>query len=455
MRAIGYFCAPAGSEAETALLEQQEAFDAYCRRNHHQTVATFTEDSPDGDGSGFEEMLDHMRSSGSEYLVVLPDAQFVGDSMEAVVRRVLDLDALRAKVVCSDSDMPDPLQQALRHWRKGGSRGERIRSAMMAKALRGEGLGKPPYGYAIGSEGRLEVVPEESEGVRLIFRMYNRSGAGMRRIVRSLNEKGVPTRGGRGWSIVTVRDVLRNRSYLGTYTRFGLRVPANHPAIISREDFRLAQEKMERRRTRRIESHPSKPFLLSGLAYCTKCGNRMMGVSRRQGWRRKDGTSSVGQYRYYQCQSRANQGTCVYHTWRAGNLEQAALQETRERLESGDFAIDAAAHQARQASGDGDGLHTDPRFMRALESAAAGYTSLEPLRSVVAELDAERAGAGGDMPDAVRDALAAGDVAALLREWDTLEGEAAGHVLRSLVSRVDVNDGSVEISPVVTSGGSL
>ena len=44
--------------------------------------------------------------------------------------------------------------------------------------------------------------------------------------------------------------------------------------------------------------------------------------------------------------------------------------------------------------------------MRELERTAAGFTSLERLRSVVAELDAERAGAGGDLPDAVRDALA-------------------------------------------------
>ena len=454
MRAIGYFCAQAGPGAETAILEQQEAFDAYCRRNRHQTVATFTEDSPDGDHSGFEEMLNHMRSSGSEYLVVLPDAHYVGDSMEAVVRRVLELDALRAKVVCSDSEMPDPLQQTLRHWRKGGSRGERIRSAMMAKALRGEGLGKPPYGYAIGSDGRLEVVPEESEAVRLIFRMYNRDGVGMRRIVRSLNEKGVPTRGGRGWSLVTVRDVLRNRSYLGTYTRFGLRVPANHPAIIDRDDFRLAQEKMERGRTRRRASHPSEPFLLSGLAYCANCGNRMMGVSRRQGWRRKDGTSSVGQYRYYQCQSRANQGTCGYHTWRAGDLEEAALQATRDGLERGELAIDGGAYLG-QASDDADGLHADARFMRELERTAAGLTSLERLRSVVAELDVARAGAGGSLPDAVRGALAAGDVAALLEEWDTLEGAAAGRVLRALVSRVVVSDGSVEVTPVQHADGSL
>ena len=312
--------------------------------------------------------------------------------MESVVRRVLELDALRAKVVCSDDDMPDPLQQALRHWRKGGVRGDRIRTAMMNKALRGEGLGKPPYGYAIGSDGRLEVVPEESEAVRLIYRMYNRGGVGLRRIVRSLNEKGVPTRGGRGWSLVTVRDVLRNRTYLGTYTRFGLRVPANHPAIIDREEFRLAQEKMEQGRTRRRMSYPSEPFLLSGLAYCANCGNRMMGVSRRQGWRRKDGTRSVGQYRYYQCQSRANQGTCGYHTWRAGVLEQAVLREARDALERGDLAIDAAEYLARKAATGGNGLQSDARFMRELENAAAGFTSLDRLRSVVAELDDETNG---------------------------------------------------------------
>ena len=455
MRALGYFCPPAGPEVEARLLEQQDAFESYCRRNRHQTIATFAEESPDNGRPRFEELLDHLRSSQSEFLVIVPGARYLGDTIESAVRRVLELDALRAKVVCSDDEMPDPLQQALKHWRGGGARGVRIREAMMAKALRGEGLGKPPFGYAVGSEGRLEVVEEESEAVRLIYRMYTRDGVGMRRIVRSLNGQGVPTRGGRGWSLVTVRDVLRNRAYLGTYTRFGMRVPANHPAIIDPDDFRLAQENMERGRTRRRMSHPSEPFLLSGLAYCASCGNRMIGVSRRQAWRRKDGTRSVGQYRYYQCQSRANQGMCDYHTWRAGDLERAALQEARQALERGELTLDAAASNARRGSGEVDVSRPDARFMRALESAASGLTSLERLRSAVAELDAERAGAGAGLPAAVQEALASGDVAALLREWDDLEGADAGRVLRAVVSRVDVGDGSVEVTPAMGATGSL
>ena len=48
----------------------------------------------------------------------------------------------------------------------------------------------------------------------------------------------------------------------------------------------------------------------------------MIGVSRRQAWtRRSDGSEQVASYRYYQCESRTNQGICSYNTQRADELE--------------------------------------------------------------------------------------------------------------------------------------
>ena len=274
-------------------------------------------------------MLDYVKRSGSEFLVVTAGVQHLGDTLESSVRRLLELDVLGSRVVCFDEDMPDPYQQALKHWPgDGGARGQRIKEAMMAKAFRGEGLGKPPNGYRIGSQGKLEVIPEEAATVRLIYDLYLREDIGMRRIVRHLNEREVPTRGGGGWSIVTVRDVLRNRVYLGTYSRFGTRVPRSHTAIINPEDFEMAQQKMTRIKTKRVSRAPES-FLLSGLAFCAFCGNKMLGVSRRQGWRRKDGSSAVGHYRYYQCQSRTNQGVCRYHTWRSEVLEEYVLGQVQ------------------------------------------------------------------------------------------------------------------------------
>ena len=58
--------------------------------------------------------------------------------------------------------------------------------------------------------------------MRYIFRLYLKDGLGIRRIARRLNEEGLRTRRDGLWSMVTVRDILRNRAYVGTYSRFGV-----------------------------------------------------------------------------------------------------------------------------------------------------------------------------------------------------------------------------------------
>ena len=452
MKAIGYFAVRDRAQGDAVLLGQQEAFSSYCQRHGHQLLATFVDYDLDVSGrSRYQDMLDYLKKSDSEFLVIVAGAQHLGDTLESSVRRVLELDVLSAKVICSDDDLPDPLQQALSHWhgvRGSGTKGERIKEAMMAKAIRGEGLGKPPFGYRIGPEGKLDIVSDESATVRLIFNLYTQENMGMRRIVRRLNERGVPTRSGGGWSIVTVRDVLRNRAYLGTYTRFGMRVPRSHEAIIDSDEFNLTQQKMTQGRTARVR-RPSEPFLLSGFVYCASCGNRMIGVSRRQGWRRKDGSQSMGHYRYYQCQSRTNQGMCGYHTWRSEDLERNVLEQAKEALESGRARLHPSESAPRwRLDVEKGAKRLDAQFLKALESAAAGITSLERLRSALEEVDAQRDALGGGLSSEspVAKAIASGDPSSLLQSWDSLDKEATGHILRALVSRVSVGDDSVQLT---------
>jgi len=451
MKAIGYFSVRDRAQGGVALPGQLEAFSAYCQRHIHQPIETFVDyDLDDVGRSRYQDMLDYLRQSDSQFLVIITGSQHLGGTLESSVRRVLELDAQGAKVICSDEDLPDPLQQALKHWnsvKDGGARGERIKEAMKAKAIRGEGLGKPPFGYRIGSDGKLEMVPDEGATVRLIFNLYTKENMGMRRIVRYLNERETPTRSGRGWSIVTVRDVLRNRAYLGTYTRFGMRVPRSHQAIIDSNEFNMTQEKMAQGRTPRV-MHTSEPFLLSKFVYCASCGNRMIGVSRRQGWSRKDGSRTVGQYRYYQCQSRTNQGMCGYHTWRSDILEKRVLDQAKEALESGDAKLhltEAFLRNTPDAEKNGERL--DAQFLRALESAAAGSTSLERLRSTLEKVDAQRDTLSGRIsPEGpLAEVMASGDPSSLLQRWDSLDKDIARHVLRALVSRVSVDDDSVKL----------
>ena len=125
--------------------------------------------------------------------------------------------------------------------------------------------------------------------------------------------------------MVSIRDILRNRAYLGTYSRFGVRVPGSHPSLVSTDDFRIVQDRLNARRTSYAPRVASQ-FLLSGIAHCGYCGNKLIGVSRKQSWKRQSGEKVSNSYRYYQCESRTNQSVCSYHTRRADDLEAQVRQ---------------------------------------------------------------------------------------------------------------------------------
>ena len=383
MRVLGYCCA---ADQDPSLEEQQAALERFCQKGNHTLVATFIDADPSSPHRPqFQALLERLRSSQQGFLVTCPEAHVLGAGLAETLARILELETADAQVVCTDPELPDPLQSALAHWTRRGSpfgRGERIREAMRNKAIRGEGLGKPPYGYCIGQAGKLEEQPGEAEVVRHIFHLYTQEDLGIRRIARSLNEAGMQTRRGQPWSMVTIRDILRNRVYLGTYSRFGMLVPASHPPLIAREVHQQAQEQMQRKSVPR-HAVRREPFLLSGLVYCADCGNRMIGVTRRQRWRRQNGQQMEGVYRYYQCQSRTNQSRCQYHTWRVAVLEEQVKQHILDRAAmAGSRLTMPAATRPREDAAQRI-RRLERRLLQALRQAAAGTASRSALRETL------------------------------------------------------------------------
>ena len=55
--------------------------------------------------------------------------------------------------------------------------------------------------------------------MRKIFSLCSQDGMGIRRIAQRLNQDGYRTRRGRNWSMVTIRDLLRNPVYIGRYEK--------------------------------------------------------------------------------------------------------------------------------------------------------------------------------------------------------------------------------------------
>ena len=450
MRAIGYFrlgarAQPPGDPKSMADFELD--FERYCEARAHQRVRTFGDLNASGGGRHpqYDGMLKHIEEAGGGFLVAIPDASHLGDDLETVARNFLRVESAGAKVVCQDEDMPDPLQSAFTVLPVAGvsiARSDKIRKSMQDKAIRGKGLGRPPYGYRNGADGALEPTRDEAAVVDLIFRLYTREEMGMRLIVQELNERGVTTRRGGKWNVVSVRDILKNPVYIGTYTRFGLRLPGSHEPIIEDQTFRKARD-IARERRPRPRTSVADPYLLSGLAFCAYCGNRMMGVTRRQRWRTKGGERKRRTYRYYQCQSRNNQSVCGYHTWRADDLEGAVLAQIPlvakarelERKAGGEGADGGGAEPASdplREAWDKRIRNAERRFIQAMRKTATGAAKTDHLAEAIADLDKTRA-------NAARAGTSEGMETALA-QWDDMDFESRREFLMTYVGKVEVRD---------------
>jgi len=462
MKAVGYFREAAGGGESVG--RQNRRFLDHCEAQGYEVATTFAEEG--GRSGAFAQLIDYLKRPEKGFmLVVTPSPATLADDAVVGAARCLQIERLGAKVQFIDAaDDADALGIIVKSWSSGrdDEMREKVRSALKRKAVRGEVLGRPPYGYRVGPRNRLALVDDEAVVVRYIFRLYLQEGLGIRLIARRLNEEGLRTRRNRPWSMVSIRDILRNRAYLGTYQRLGVRVPGTHPALVSPEDFRRVQERLSDRRTN-YSPRTVGSFLLSGLVLCESCSNRMIGVSRRQSWtRRRDGSEQVASYRYYQCGSRTNQGICSYNTQRADELEEEVRRQLggidpRQLATAGDDGAVIAQWQAEARRLRERLQQVDRRLGRQLEAAANDALSTDKLRSQGLALAEERLKVEDDLHDAEWRAEHYASAAErrrtrnaalelLVLQWETHSVAERQQLLRELVDHVSVGESGVRLS---------
>lgn len=149
----------------------------------------------------------------------------------------------------------------------------------------------------------LEIVPHEAIIIERIFKEYI-SGKGALRIARDFNIEEVPTVTGAKWRDTTIRGMIRNEKYCGdlilqksitkdevTFKRKKNKgelpkyyIKDNHPPIVSRADFELAQKITEQRRLLKglsssVIAKQTNRYVFSSKIICGCCGCKFKRVT--------------------------------------------------------------------------------------------------------------------------------------------------------------------------------
>jgi DNA invertase Pin-like site-specific DNA recombinase/predicted nucleic acid-binding protein len=138
---------------------------------------------------------------------------------------------------------------------------------------------------------RWEIVPEEAEVVRRVFRELTRLS--LVEVAKLMDSEGVPHRGN-GWTRESVKDIVRReRVYLGFVVEKRGRDerPGRHDPILTEEEARRTRDAIAGRTRAGRKPGPYRTYVLRGLLTCS-CGAAMRGWAHAQHGR---------DIRYYRC----------------------------------------------------------------------------------------------------------------------------------------------------------
>ena len=142
---------------------------------------------------------------------------------------------------------------------------------------------------------KILIDPDTAPIVQRIFAEYA-AGKQLQIIANELNEQGFRTVLGKQFTINSLRHILHNEAYIGTYKYADIIVKNGIPAIVSEELFEKVQSMFELNKrvsvhmTSEQASYGPPRYWLTGKLFCGYCGNSMQGVS---------GTSKTGKKHYY------------------------------------------------------------------------------------------------------------------------------------------------------------
>ena len=180
----------------------------------------------------------------------------------------------------------------------------------------------PALGYKVNPDKTFAIDEAAAAIVQMIFRMYA-DGKTIKEVTDYLNARNIVSSRGSIFNKNSLRHLLTNKRYIGTYTYKGQETPNGMPRIISDELFNEVQEKMKQNAKAPARARAKEEYILTTRLFCGHCREMMIGVS---------GTSKTGATHYYYVCKNAKKKNCDKKAVRKQYIEDLVVNKCRELL---------------------------------------------------------------------------------------------------------------------------
>lgn len=336
-----------GERQELSTSQQETEIRAWCDRHGLVLSKIFRDDARPGSGvvgrQGFQDMMHYFRSGCPEAgLVIWSYSRFARDIDDAQFHRA-DLRRRGYQIVSLTDDVPDGpmgrLFEAAIDWKNEQFLEDLSRD--VKRGLRdlvqqyGAVPGTPPRGFIrqpiqIGRrrDGRERIGHRwapDPELIPRVQRAFELKAAG-----RSILEIHRETR--LFGSLNSYHTLFKNRLFIGELVFGDLVIEDYCPPVIDRSTWDAVQADLQRRASRKHltginPGHPRRSnsaYLLSGLAYCARCGAPLAGDSSRQ--------RSGGYYYRYHCTRAKRRRDCDAGRLPLNVLEPAVVESLSDYI---------------------------------------------------------------------------------------------------------------------------
>lgn len=200
-----------------------------------------------------------------------------------------------------------------------------IKRGIRENALQGLATGGANLllGYTVGEDRKYAIDPTGAKIVQEIFQLYA-DGMSATQIIAYCNERGYKTARGNAFNKNSLRTILRNEKYIGTYKLMDIVIPDGMPAIIEKPLFEKVQAMLKHNGKARAKAKAHENYLLTTKLFCGHCGSPMVGES---------GTSKTGQvHYYYKCTKAKREHACKKKSERKDWIEKLVVRYTVQNV---------------------------------------------------------------------------------------------------------------------------